>query len=363
MRMGKAPGFPLQDIEHAATDRLDRIRSGTPPSNDLSSVSNPNPRRLFGLALPSFDTPYVVTLVALIVALGGGSFVDSSVLGTVTSVPSAPTTTVAAGVASVNTLSTESTSRATTAPGTPTTQVTPQAAAWPVAEASPVTEEVSPTMTPPAPGSPVREPTPSTEASTSSEASVEQQDSATPTVEPTPTERSDTSSRSPERTPLPAPPGASALQANFILNGVEPAQASQRETGVPASVTLAQAALESDWGRSKLATIGHNYFGIKASDGPGPAGSINMNTWEVIGGSNVTVSAAFKAYHNMEESFADHGWFLRNRERYAACFQTTDPREFARRLQRAGYATDPQYASKLIRLMDKFNLYSYDLPQ
>lgn len=162
---------------------------------------------------------------------------------------------------------------------------------------------------------------------------------------------------------VPRPPGASDLQAKFIMDAVGPAQASQRETGVPASVTIAQAALESDWGRSRLATVGHNYFGIKASGGTGPAGVISMQTGEYLNGSNVVVTDGFRAYHNMEESFADHGRLLKSSKRYASCFETSDPREFARRLQAAGYATDPQYAAKLIRYMDKFNLYAYDLPQ
>jgi flagellum-specific peptidoglycan hydrolase FlgJ len=150
----------------------------------------------------------------------------------------------------------------------------------------------------------------------------------------------------------------------FIAAVAEVAQESQLDSGVPASVTIAQAILESDWGQSLLATKGQNYFGIKASKGPGPAGEISMSTWEVISGANVTVSDAFKAYHNLYESVMDHGRFLADNARYAAAFKVTnDPKEFARRIQAAGYATDPSYATKLINLMDKFNLYQYDLPQ
>jgi flagellum-specific peptidoglycan hydrolase FlgJ len=75
------------------------------------------------------------------------------------------------------------------------------------------------------------------------------------------------------------------------------------------------------------------------------------------------VNAAFKAYHNIFESVDDHGRFLRDNPRYAAAFKVpNDPKEFARRINDAGYATDPAYSAKLIRLIDKYNLYQYDFP-
>ena len=174
-------------------------------------------------------------------------------------------------------------------------------------------------------------------------------------------EMRDVTSRSPDRPALPMPTNATESQTRFILSAAEPAQASQRETGVPASVTIAQAALESSWGQSVLSTKANNYFGIKALNGPGPAGVINLNTGEYLNGQNVVINDGFKAYHNMEESFADHGRYLRDNPRYAKCFETEDPKEFARRLEAAGYATDPAYAAKLIQCMDRFNLYAYDV--
>ncbi|MBI2865212.1 MAG: glycoside hydrolase family 73 protein [Chloroflexi bacterium] len=152
------------------------------------------------------------------------------------------------------------------------------------------------------------------------------------------------------------------LEHSFILVSVAPAQASQQETKVPASVTIAQAMLESDLGRSGLSQNANNYFGIKARPDPGPAGVVYMNTWEVVGGKNVTVKEPFRAYHNADESFVDHGKFLSERPLYSAAFKYTgDPKQFAREIHKAGYATDPNYSSKLIALMDKFNLYQYDL--
>jgi LysM repeat protein len=161
---------------------------------------------------------------------------------------------------------------------------------------------------------------------------------------------------------LPDPPSASRSQREFILSIAPGARQSQRETGVPASVTLAQAILESDWGRSRLTVEGKNLFGIKAFRGGGTAGVYNANTWEVSGGQNTVVMAGFKAYTSLADSIVDHGhWFLDN-SRYAPALEVkNDPRAFARAIADAGYATDPGYAPKLITLMDRFDLYAYDV--
>ena len=161
---------------------------------------------------------------------------------------------------------------------------------------------------------------------------------------------------------LPDPPGASRSQREFIRSIAAGARQSQRETGVPASVTLAQAILESDWGRSKLTVDAKNLFGIKAFGRGGTAGIYNINTWEVSDGGDTVVMAGFKAYNSLADSIVDHGhWFLDN-SRYAPALEVKDdPRAFAWAIANAGYATDPGYAPKLINLMDKFNLYAYDV--
>lgn len=146
----------------------------------------------------------------------------------------------------------------------------------------------------------------------------------------------------------------------FIAAVAVAAKDSQLDSGVPASVTIAQGILESEWGRSGLAKKGQNYFGIKSKSGPGPAGIITMATWEVLGGKDVTVKDGFKAYHNLYESVMDHGRFLLTNTRYAKAFQTSDPKEFTKRMHEAGYATDPSYTKKVVGLMDKYNLYQYD---
>jgi len=151
-------------------------------------------------------------------------------------------------------------------------------------------------------------------------------------------------------------------KAAFIETAASAAQASQAETGVPASVTIAQAILESDWGRSTVSGA-NNYFGIKATSGPGPAGVVWAETQEFIGGAWQTIQAPFRAYHSMAESFLDHGRFLAENQRYARAFDfKDDARMFAQIIQQAGYATDPSYAQKLIGLMDKYDLYRFDLP-
>jgi hypothetical protein len=175
--------------------------------------------------------------------------------------------------------------------------------------------------------------------------------------------------------PLPAPvvAQASAVQqierrsfasgAEFINEVGAAAQRSRLATGVPASVTVAQAILESDWGRSRLSRQGNNLFGIKALGSvTGPAGVVSITTWEYVNGRDVIVQAPFKAYFTLQQSIDDHGtFFTRNRRYRDALAVGNDAQAFARAIQDAGYATDPSYAAKLIGLMDRYNLYRFDL--
>jgi flagellum-specific peptidoglycan hydrolase FlgJ len=150
-------------------------------------------------------------------------------------------------------------------------------------------------------------------------------------------------------------------QEQFIGSIAQAAVESADRTGVPASVTIAQAILESYWGSSRLAREANNYFGIKAQTQGGTAGSIWFSVWEVIGGRNVMQNQAFRAYTTVADSFVDHGLFFAQNGRYAGAMAVKDdPRAFARMINQAGYATDPSYASKLIGLMDRYNLYRYD---
>jgi hypothetical protein len=167
--------------------------------------------------------------------------------------------------------------------------------------------------------------------------------------------------------PVPSYAGASPVQRTFtsagdFINAIGPAaQTSHAATGVPASVTVAQAILESDWGRSRLARQGNNLFGIKAYEGSGPAGVVTLATWEHTPSGDVVVQAPFKAYATLQQSIDDHGTFFIRNHRYAAALAVdSDARAFAQAIQVAGYATDPSYAGKLISLMDRYNLYRFD---
>lgn len=156
--------------------------------------------------------------------------------------------------------------------------------------------------------------------------------------------------------------GLSAAQAAWLRTAVVDAQSATAGTGVLASVTVAQAILESGWGQSALASAPyHNLFGIKK--GYGWAGAVvNMNTSEFENGKWVTVVAPFRAYGSQMASFQDHTNFLLANSRYAANGVINAPNYIAMAtgLQAAGYATAPTYASALINLVERYNLQSLD---
>ncbi len=128
-------------------------------------------------------------------------------------------------------------------------------------------------------------------------------------------------------------------------------------TGVPASVTLAQAALETGWGASTIGSA-KNLFGIK---GTGPAGSVTVPTREWSGGRFITINARFRKYNTWKESVDDHARLISQVSRYKNCMKyKNNPDQFAREVQKAGYATDPNYANKLISIMKANNLYKWD---
>ena len=126
-----------------------------------------------------------------------------------------------------------------------------------------------------------------------------------------------------------------------------------QRTGVPASITLAQALLESNAGQSPLATQANNHFGMKCH-----------NDWsgERFYKDDDKANECFRAYPSVEDSYRAHSDFLRGRERYKSLFDLdpADYKEWARGLRSAGYATDPGYADKLITLIEDFQLYRYD---
>ena len=150
-------------------------------------------------------------------------------------------------------------------------------------------------------------------------------------------------------------------QEQFIARIAEAAMESHETTGIPASVTIAQAILESYWGSSRLAREANNFFGLKAQTKPGPAGVIWLDVWEAIDGYNTLQREPFRVYSDVTESFVDHGRFFVENGRYAGALAArNDPRRFVREITQAGYATDPTYAGKLIALMDRYDLYRFD---
>lgn len=155
--------------------------------------------------------------------------------------------------------------------------------------------------------------------------------------------------------------GGKASQAGtaaerFVQRHQDAAARVAAQSGIPAGFMLGQAAHETGWGRRDLiGTDGrnaHNLFGIKAGGSwNGPV--VEAATTEVIDGRAVKVKARFRAYSSYEESFRDYARLIGNSPRYAGVMQASgDAHAFAQNLQKAGYATDPQYAAKLSRVID-----------
>ncbi len=145
-------------------------------------------------------------------------------------------------------------------------------------------------------------------------------------------------------------------QQAFIQQVAKGAAEAQRQYGIPAAVTIAQAIDESAWGQSQLAAQDNNLFGIK---GTGPAGSVMMPTQEYQNGQWVTVSAPFRVYNSVSESIADHSLLLATGSSYKqAMADRQDPDAFANDLTGV-YATDPHYGANLITIMRLYNLYRY----
>lgn len=124
---------------------------------------------------------------------------------------------------------------------------------------------------------------------------------------------------------------------------------------IPASITLAQAVLESQYGNSKLSTEANNHFGIKC----------HKWTGDTFFQDDDKKNECFRKYENAKESFKDHSEFLKYRNRYASLFELkmTDYKSWAKGLKKCGYATNPKYAQLLINIIEEYQLYEYDQPQ
>ncbi len=149
------------------------------------------------------------------------------------------------------------------------------------------------------------------------------------------------------------------FQVAFLKRVTAAALASQEQFGIPASVTIAQAILESGWGQSKLALEANNYFGVKARAGEP---SITLPTMEFQQGQKVWIKADFAAYPSPEASFLAHGKLISGLARYGpAMQQKSDPRRFATALRCCGYSTNPTYEDSLMQLVSQHDLTQYDV--
>ena len=140
---------------------------------------------------------------------------------------------------------------------------------------------------------------------------------------------------------------------NYIKQWAPLAVQQMKQHNVPASITLAPGLLESGAGLSKLARESNNHFGIKC--GRGWRGrSVRAN--------DDAPNECFRAYRRVEDSYEDHSLFLVGNQRYSSLFQLkkTDYKGWAKGLKKAGYATDPSYANKLITIIETYDLYKYD---
>ena len=151
----------------------------------------------------------------------------------------------------------------------------------------------------------------------------------------------------------PAMQVTTAVTQKYIEDYKDIAMVEMQRYNIPASITLAQGILESGSGQGRLARYGNNHFGIKCHA-----------TWngKTITHDDDEKSECFRRYKYAYESFEDHSQFLMKRGRYSSLFELnpTDYESWAHGLKRAGYATDPAYAKKLIALIKKFSLHQYD---
>jgi flagellar protein FlgJ len=157
--------------------------------------------------------------------------------------------------------------------------------------------------------------------------------------------------------PAPAAGEAADRAEGFLRRMLKPAQQASRATGLPPAFILGQAALESGWGRHEIRAANgaptHNVFGIKAGAGWQGA-SVEALTTEYVNGRPRRSIERFRAYGSYEEAFADYARLLKSSPRYAqALAQGHDTAGFAQAIQRAGYASDPAYADKLARVIQR----------
>ncbi|MFM0607443.1 flagellar assembly peptidoglycan hydrolase FlgJ [Paraburkholderia sediminicola] len=151
--------------------------------------------------------------------------------------------------------------------------------------------------------------------------------------------------------------GTSPKVDAFVDKLAQPAQAASAATGIPARFIIGQAALESGWGKSEIkkadGSPSHNVFGIKATkDWTGK--TVSTVTTEYVNGKPQRTVEKFRAYDSYQDAMTDYASLLKGNPRYAQVINSAhDVNGFANGMQRAGYATDPHYAKKLMSIMQK----------
>ena len=148
----------------------------------------------------------------------------------------------------------------------------------------------------------------------------------------------------------------------FIQNLVPSSQKAYQMYQVLPSISLAQAILESDWGESGLSQNYYNLYGVKAG---AAEPSVQLETSEYIDGKWITIMAPFRVYNSWSESVEAHAKLLTygvdwNPKLYEPVLKAKNYKEAAHALQKAGYATDPTYAQKIIHVIETYHLAQYD---
>lgn len=150
------------------------------------------------------------------------------------------------------------------------------------------------------------------------------------------------------------------MAPNDFFNLIAPAaKSSSVATGIYASFTMAEAALESGWGESGLAQTANNYFGVKA-DPSWTGDTVSIPTKEYLNEQWVTVDALWRKYPDLLSCLSDHAQFLLDNPRYKPAFAAANVNDFTNAIAAAGYATDPQYAQKIMEIINFHNLTQYD---
>ena len=155
---------------------------------------------------------------------------------------------------------------------------------------------------------------------------------------------------------------SSVIINDYVSKYLDVASYESARSGIPVSIILGQGIMESECGMSKLARNANNHFGVKwKSEADGAYVMHHDDDKDKYGR---PMASKFVKYNSVKESFTHHSDFLTNRDRYQSLFKydRTNYTQWALGLSRCGYATDPKYATKLISIIEKYQLHNYDIP-